>query len=199
MDDIKGDGARAGVKSSQCKRLFSEEGVIHHDIDEKIQKIFSEKVPSSFPIRKCPVNFPTSLNVIRQSKRVAAIRKVDHTMLTLDLKGDLGIMLFDTATPRNDFDTGLQRVDEETGLPQWSVAVLLRQEDARRAEPINITVLAKEDPNESFEYGDKVIAENIICRTGAAQNGGNWVSFTADAIKPAPAKGAAAPKPAEAK
>lgn len=106
-------------------------------------------------------------------------------MLTLDLNGELGTMLFDAATPRNDFDTGMQRVDAETGLPQWSVGVLLRQEDARRAEPINITVNSKDDPNEQFEYGDKVIAENIVCRTGAAQNGGNWVSFTADAIKPA--------------
>ena len=109
-------------------------------------------------------------------------------MLTLDLNGDLGIMLYDTATPRNDFDSGVQKIDEETGLPQWSVAVLLRQEDARRAEPINITVNSKEDPNTKFEYGDKVMAENIVCRTGASPNGGNWVSFTADAIKSAPSK-----------
>lgn len=159
---------------------------------------FSEKKAPTFPAWKCRINSPISLTDIRQSKRAAASGK-DQIMLTLDLKGDLGIMLYDTASPRNDFETGQQRIDEETGLPQWSVAVLLRQEDARRAEPINITVLAKNDPNESFEYGDKVIAENITCRTGAAQNGGNWVSFTADAIKPAPAKSAAQPKPAEAK
>lgn len=121
-------------------------------------------------------------------------------MLTLDLAGDLGIMLYDTATPRNDFDTGMQRVDAETGLPQWSVAVLLRQEDARRAEPINITINSKDDPNDQFEYGDKVVAEGIMCRTGAAQNGGNWISFTASAIKPAPAKAAGnAQKPSENK
>lgn len=108
-------------------------------------------------------------------------------MLTLDLNGDLGIMLFDASNPRNDFETGQQRVDNESGLPQWSVAVLLRQEDARRAEPINITVNSKEDPGKGLEYGDKVVAENIVCRTGAAQNGGNWVSFTADSIKPASA------------
>ena len=159
---------------------------------------FSEKNAPAFRMWKCCINSPISLTDIRQSKRAAASGR-DQNMLTLDLKGDLGIMLYDTASPRNDFETGQQRIDEETGLPQWSVAVLLRQEDARRAEPINITVLAKNDPNESFEYGDKVIAENITCRTGAAQNGGNWVSFTADAIKPAPAKSAAQPKPAEAK
>lgn len=120
-------------------------------------------------------------------------------MLNLDLKGDLGIMLYDAASPRNDFETGQQRIDEETGLPQWSVAVLLRQEGARRAEPINITVNSKTDPNDEFEYGDKVIAENIVCRTGAAQNGGNWVSFTADGIRPAQGRSGAAPRPTESK
>lgn len=102
-------------------------------------------------------------------------------MITVELKNNLGNMIFDSAFPRNDFDTKEQKIDAETGLPIWSVAVLLRQPNSRRSESMTINVPSQKDPNEMFVGFDPIAFDGLRIMTG--ENDGNkWVSFSADKV-----------------
>lgn len=102
-------------------------------------------------------------------------------MLTVNVKEKLGVMLFDSCFPKNDFETKQQKVDNGTGLPLWSVSVLLRQADSRRSESITITVPSAKDPAESLEPLSPVAFEGLRLMTGV-NDGRPWVSFRADRV-----------------
>lgn len=109
-------------------------------------------------------------------------------MITAELTKPLGMLVFDMANPRNDFDTKQQKTDEN-GTPMWTVQCLLRQENARAFETIRVNVPSKQDPNEVLTPLAPVSFENLRVMTGD-NNGRTWVSFSADRINTA----AAAPK-----
>lgn len=111
-------------------------------------------------------------------------------MITVEMTKPLGAMLFDSAFPRNDFETGVQKKNAD-GVPMWSIAVIVKQPDARRSETLTVNVPLQQDPNDVFETFDRVAFEGMRLMTGSNNDGNLWVSFGADKIgKPS----AAAPK-----
>lgn len=96
-----------------------------------------------------------------------------------------GTFYFDIATPRNDFETGAQQLDRETGLPKWSIAALHRAVEDRRTEQVAITVLSKEDPNTLLTPMAPIEFEGLRVMSGQGNSGTTWVSLSAKGVKPA--------------
>lgn len=109
-------------------------------------------------------------------------------MLNVEIKNNLGTILFDSAFPRNDYETKQQKVDAETGMPMWTVNILVRQPNARRTELMSVNVPAAKDPTEIFAPLEQIAFENLHVMTGS-NDGRTWVSFAADKV----GKSAAAP------
>ena len=114
-------------------------------------------------------------------------------MLSIPIDQDLGMLIFDTAFPRNDYETKEQRKNAD-GVPQWSVSLILRQEDARRSESLTITIPSQDDPSKHFKIFEQVRVEGLRVMTGS-NDGRTWVSFGADKI--VPVSGAATPAKAD--
>ncbi|MEB1814003.1 hypothetical protein [Adlercreutzia mucosicola] len=110
-------------------------------------------------------------------------------MISIEITKPLGVVLFDSAFPRNDFETRQQKVNND-GVPMWSVNLILRQPDSRRSENLTVNVPSVKDPTEIFDPFAPVSFSGLRIMTGE-NNGNTWVSFGADGIAPA---GAAAPK-----
>ena len=91
--------------------------------------------------------------------------------------------------PRKDFGKDQQKMDRETGRPQWVVEVLAM--DAERGEVIRVTVAGDEPkvhPGQPVRFADlEAIAWN--------NNGKSGVAYRAAAIHPAAAR-PAPPSPA---
>lgn len=100
-------------------------------------------------------------------------------MLTVDIKNNIGTILFDGAYPRNDFETKQQKTDSETGLPMWSIAVVLRQPNSRRSENLTVNVPNAKDPNEQLNPFEPIAFDGLRIMTGES-GGKTWVSFAAD-------------------
>lgn len=99
-------------------------------------------------------------------------------MLNVEIKNNLGTMLFDSAFPRNDYETKEQKTNAD-GVPMWSVNILVRQPEARRTEMMTVNVPSAKDPSELFEPFDRIAFENLHVMTGS-NDGRTWVSFAAD-------------------
>lgn len=102
-------------------------------------------------------------------------------MLNVEIKNNLGTMIFDSAFPRNDFETKQQKVDAATGMPMWTVNIFVRQADARRSEQMSVNVPAAKDPAETFAAFEPIAFENLRVMTGS-NDGKTWVSFAADKV-----------------
>lgn len=107
-------------------------------------------------------------------------------MLSIKIDQDLGTMIFDSAFPRNDFETKEQKKNSE-GVPMWSVSLILRQADARRSETLTVNIPSPEDPSKSFGIFAPVALKGLRVMTGD-NDGRTWISFAADKIVPLDAK-----------
>lgn len=104
-------------------------------------------------------------------------------MITVDISEPLGTVVFDAASPRNDYETGIQRTNDE-GVPMWRVAAILRQEDARQSEQIAVVVPSRTNPADEIQPFTPVAFEGLRMMTGQGNNGSTWVSFHADKVSP---------------
>ncbi|MCX8557219.1 hypothetical protein OS121_19390 [Mycolicibacterium mucogenicum] len=89
--------------------------------------------------------------------------------------------------PRLDFETGQPKIDKATGLPLFSVQLMVL--DADGAEIIAVTVAG--DPK--VVVGQQVTVTNLIAMPWS-QNGKSGIAFRADAITPADGKTVPAPR-----
>lgn len=101
-------------------------------------------------------------------------------MLSVDVKNNLGTMLFDSAFAKNDYETHEQKKNAD-GVPQWTINVLVRQPDSRRSEQMSVTVAMPQDPSTAIEPFTPIAFEGLRLLTGE-NNGRTWVSFQADKI-----------------
>lgn len=107
-------------------------------------------------------------------------------MLSININQDLGTMIFDSAFPRNDYETKEQKKNAE-GVPMWSVRLILRQADSRRSENLTVNIPSPEDPSRAFGVFAPVALKGLRVMTGD-NDGRTWISFAADKIVPAEAK-----------
>lgn len=101
-------------------------------------------------------------------------------MLNVEIKNNIGTMLFDSAFPRTEFESREQRKNAD-GVPMWTINILVRQPDARRTEQMSVNVPSVKDPNELLEPFDRIGFENLHVMTGS-NDGRTWVSFAADKV-----------------
>ncbi len=101
-------------------------------------------------------------------------------MLTFELKPINGAILFDSAFPKNDYETKEQKKDPN-GTPLWSVNVLVREPDARRTETLTVQIPAPKNPEEVFQPFTPVAFEGLSLLSGE-MNGRPFVSLRADKI-----------------
>lgn len=100
-------------------------------------------------------------------------------MITIPIQKTLGTMLFDSAYPRNDFNSGEQRKNAD-GVPMWSMNIILRQPDARRSETLTVSVPSPVDPSTKLDPFAPIGFEGLRIMTGEGNDGHTWVSFAAD-------------------
>ena len=105
-------------------------------------------------------------------------------MLTFTLKENPGIVAYDSCRPKNDYESGVQKIDSETNLPLWIVGTIFRQEGALRSEMVSVTVPSAKDPSELFKPFDRVMFDDLCVMTGD-NNGNTWVSLRAAKVVPA--------------
>lgn len=100
-------------------------------------------------------------------------------MLTVEVKNTLGVLRFDGAFPKKDFESGIQK--EKDGVPLWQVVCLLRQPDSNVSDKITVVIPAQKNPSEFIEPFAQIGFENLRILTGE-QNGRTWVAFHADKV-----------------
>lgn len=119
-------------------------------------------------------------------------------MITAYVKNDdLGVMLFDGARARTEFNSTTQRKDAETGLPLWTVSVVLRQEGSSQSESLQVNVPCASNPADSLQVFTPVAFKGLRMMTDMGDNGRRWVSWRADKVGGASAQAQARPSQAQ--
>lgn len=109
-------------------------------------------------------------------------------MLNLPISSIPGLVLFDSARPKNEFNSQAQKVDEN-GVPQWRCRCVVRLEDANQSEFVDVTIASPVDPSTVVNPFARVAFDGLRVMTGQGHNGATWVSLFADSMRPAAKKG----------
>ena len=109
-------------------------------------------------------------------------------MLNLPISSIPGLVLFDSARPKNEFNSQAQKVDEN-GVPQWRCRCVVRWEDANQSECEEGTIASTVDPSTVVNPFARVAFDGLRVMTGQGHNGATWVSLFADSMRPAAKKG----------
>lgn len=104
-------------------------------------------------------------------------------MLNLPISTIPGFVLFDSARPKNEFNSQAQKVDEN-GVPQWRCRCVVRLDDANSAEFVDVTIPSPVDPSTVVNPFTLVAFDGLRVMTGQGHNGATWVSLFADAMRP---------------
>lgn len=109
-------------------------------------------------------------------------------MLNLPITSIPGVILFDNARPKNEFNSQAQKTDEN-GVPQWRCRCVVRQNGANQSEFVDVTIASPVDPNSSVNPFTPIVFDGLRVMTGQGHNGATWVSLFADSMRPATKKG----------
>lgn len=101
-------------------------------------------------------------------------------MLSFELKSLAGVVLFDSAYAKTDYETKEQKTDA-TGTPLWIVNCLVREPEARRTENVAITVPLQKNPEELLQPLQPVAFDGLSILTGE-MNGKPFCSLRASQI-----------------